>query len=78
MTETCNHCDFTYETIEQLIAHMNATHTKCPCGTVWNNKDVDEDYEYTLCQECFKREGGKEFLVSIDGEIEEKTDKLLS
>jgi GTP1/Obg family GTP-binding protein len=54
--KTCPYCDFVYETQEELYEHLNKTHTRCPCGTVWNNKDAPDNYYYTYCPECYKKE----------------------
>jgi hypothetical protein len=50
----CNYCDFTYETFEELILHLNKKHVSCGvcCKVVF---DVDEfDDDYSVCFECRK------------------------
>lgn len=48
----CNYCDYEYESVDDLGKHLNATHTKCICGKVFDNKPNG----YALCDECAKED----------------------
>jgi len=56
----CRYCEYTYTNDDEMLIHLNATHTKCPCGTVWNNGDFGDDYHYTLCKVCYELEEEEE------------------
>lgn len=47
----CRYCDYEYESIDDLYQHLNATHTKCICGKVSNNR-IDN---YALYDDCLNK-----------------------